>query len=306
MHGLGSFGLMGRPQGVETGLSKTVRPRAFPRLRRSGLGAGSVTGEKIGGSILGSAGIVAAVNPIAGGIVAAVGALTELVTSFIGGGCGQACINSAQAEQIYEIAGDDLAKAYNLGMITADEYSTGIENVISAGTQHMQALEATDPSASKGLANMLKSIPSASATPNGPTPGSVPLDLSALQAAFIQPGASGWYAGSVSAGTQLALTYLQALAQLQANGVNTGNVAQALTATPATPATAATAGSPTAPLALAPGTVTQLATTASGMQVPVTTTPGSTAAATTGLSWTEIALGGAALLAVWYLVFGRE
>ena len=301
MHGLPSFGLMGRPPGVETGLSKTVRPRAFPRLRQRGLGAGTVIGEDVGGSLLAAAPFTGPAAPI----VAAVGALTELVSSFIGGGCGQACINSAQAEQIYEIAGDDLAKAYNLGMITADEYSTGIENVISAGTQHMQALEATDPSASKGLANMLKSIPSASATPNGPTPGSVPLDLAALQAAFIQPGASGWYAGSVSAGTQLALTYLQALAQLQANGVNTGNVAQTL-ATPATPATAATAGSPTAPLALAPGTVTQLATTASGMQVPVTTTPGSTAATTTGVSWTEIALGGAALLAVWYLVFGRE
>ena len=303
--GFGSYGLMGQPLGAEFGLSnKTLRPRVFPR----GLGAGTVTGEKIGGSILGSAGIVAAINPIAGAVVAAVGALTELVTSFVGGGCGSACVNSAEAEQIYEVAGDDLAYVARLGMLTDDEYSTGMQNIISGGTQHMQQLALTDPSATKGLQNMLKSLPASSLSGFNPpivNPGSVPLDMSAAQAAFKQPGASGWYAGSVSAGNQLAAAYLNALAQLQTSGVNTGNVAQALS----TPATASPAGS--APIALAPGTssqagtVTQTVTTANGIQVPVTAAIGSTATTASTIPWTEIGILAVIGLGL-YFVLGRD
>ena len=89
-----------------------LRPAPFPRR---GLGAGTAAGEE-GVQIAGTgatigftlAGATAAI-PIVGAVVA----LGALLASFLGGGCGQACIASSQAEQIYEVACDDLQAVAN-------------------------------------------------------------------------------------------------------------------------------------------------------------------------------------------------
>lgn len=180
-------------------------------------GAGSIAGAAT--AVGSSAGLIAASTAaIAVPVIGAAVALVALIASFIGGGCGNACIESAEAEQIYEVACDDLQHVAQLGMLGQSDYETGINALIQGGQQHMQALESSDKQASKGLTNLNKSTAgNVSFAGSLPATATVPLNLTQAQAVFIQPGASGWYSSSVTAGNQLALTYLQELASQQAS-----------------------------------------------------------------------------------------
>jgi hypothetical protein len=204
--GLGTFPLAG------SGARNSVR-----RPRRRGLGAGDPTAQgavqiggtvaSVGTSIGASAGLIAAsAVPIVGAAVALIG----LIASFIGGGCGNACVDSSEAEQIYEYAAQCLDAAAKAGMIDQNQLQTGLQNLLSGGQQHMQALEATDSSAKNGYANLTKALNSDLAyAATVPTVAPNALDLSTVQSLF--PGTTGWYAGSAQAGAQLAMAYLEAL-----------------------------------------------------------------------------------------------
>ncbi len=185
----------------------------FPRqVPASGLGAGSAVGEKAGGAILAAA---AATGPAAP-FVAAVGALVSLISSFVGGGCGQACVASAQAEQIYEYAGQCLDAVANAGMLGQSDLLAGLNALLQGGQQHMQQLAGQDPSAQGGLTNLTKALnEDISAASSIPATAPNPLNVSQAQTLF--PGTSGWYAASASAGAQLALSYLTSLASAQAS-----------------------------------------------------------------------------------------
>lgn len=209
------------------GLGIVVRRSPFHR----GLGAtaaGAETAQIAGGagSIAGAAtavgsstGLIAASTAaVAVPVIGAAVALVALIASFIGGGCGNACIESSEAEQIYEVACDDLQHVAQLGMLGQSDYETGISALVQGGQQHMQALEASDSKASAGLTNLNKSTAgNISYASSLPATATVALNLTQAQAAFIQPGASGWYASSITAGNQLALAYLQELASQQAS-----------------------------------------------------------------------------------------
>jgi hypothetical protein len=144
------------------------------------------------------------------GIGAAV-ALVALLATFIGKGCGQACIESSQAEQIYEVAAEDLWAVAKLGMLSQSDFTQAIQILLQGGTQHMQSLEASDPKAKAGLANMTKAIQAEGNASLLPATATHPIDLTQAQAVFIAPNTPGWYPGSIAAGNQAALTYLQNL-----------------------------------------------------------------------------------------------
>ena len=225
---------------------------------RRGLAAGNATvkgaSEIAGGAATAGIGIAAAAGsaaataaiPIVGPIVA----LATLLASFIGGGCGQACINASQAQQIYEYAGQCLDAVAGAGMINQSELLAGLQNLLSAGLQHMQAIgsNSSDAKGTTTLQNALNQDISYAGTIPAVAPN--PLNLAQAQALF--PSTSGWYAGSAAAGAQLAVAYLQSL-----------------------PATATATGS----TASTPGTVTVLGNT---------------------FSTTELLLGAAALVGIYF------
>jgi hypothetical protein len=226
--GLAGLPQMRTPRGIYTGSRRglglspsATYYREFPRRR--GLGAGSPVASQavqIGGTaasvaipIASSAGLIAGATAAAAiPIVGAIVALGALIASFIGGGCGNACIESSQAEQIYEVACDDLQHVAALGMIAQSDYEAAIQALVQGGQQHLAQLQQQgDKQAAAGAKNLTKSTAgNVSYASQVPASATTPLDLTKAQAVFVQPGA-GWYAASVASGNQLALQYLQNL-----------------------------------------------------------------------------------------------
>jgi hypothetical protein len=177
------------------------------------------------------------VIPIVGGIVAGVATILELF--HVGEGCGQACIESAQTEQIFEIAADNILAAAKAGMITASQAVAAMQWIQQQGDAQMAQLAQTDSKAKAGQVNMDKVIQDEikSVAPNTPPiPTDAPtaaLDPTKLETSiFIQ---SGWYAQSRAAGASLAL---QAIAEV--TGVASGTAAApAAQIAPTTPGAAA-------------------------------------------------------------------
>jgi hypothetical protein len=188
------------------------------------LGA-SKTGQVVGGTILS---VSAATGPAAP-FVAAAGAVVTLLSTILKGGCGQACTVPSKAEQIYEVACQDIQAVANLGMLSANEYLTAMQNFLNAGIQQLTQMAQTDSKAQPAvtrLTNLLQSYTAhASTMPQNPT---AQLDLSQAQAAFISSSAKGYYADSVAQGNQLALAYLQEMGSsgvsLSSSGVTVGGM----------------------------------------------------------------------------------
>lgn len=214
-------GLAGLPLRTPRGFQCPARQ--FPR--RCGLGAGSpgtAQAVSIGGTAAGiaipvaaSAGLIAAGTAAAAvPIIGAVVGLGILIASLIGGGCGQACIESSKAEQIYEVACDDIQHVAQLGMIAQSDYQAAIQALIQGGQQHLTQLQQQgDKKAADGLKNLIKST-AGNVSFQAPPTATAPLDLAKAQSVFVQPSPGHWYPDSVAAGNQLALQYLQ---QLQSN-----------------------------------------------------------------------------------------
>ena len=220
------------------GLGASKRPtRSFPRR---GLGAGSQEGQQIGATIMS---VAAATGPAAP-FVAAAGELVSLISSFVGGGCGQACIAASQAEQIYEYAGQCLDAVADAGMLGQNDLLTGLETCLNAGVSHMQQL-ASDPKAAAGTTNLQKTLGS-DINAVGKYPPTAPNALNLTQAQTLFPGTSGWYASSASAGAQLALAYLNSLPTAASSSTSTNAVSAAVSSVASAiglPATVTIAGS---------------------------------------------------------------
>ena len=156
-------------------------------------------------------------------IVAAVGGLIEIIASFFGKGCGQACIQSATLEQVPEVALQDLHKVASsqMGAISGGQFQQAWQSILSYGMQQLQQLEASgDKSAAGGITNLQKSTDYTSFVASLPEAATVALDLSAAEAQFISPSASGWYPSSIAAGNALALQILQSIAANPPAGVS--------------------------------------------------------------------------------------
>lgn len=131
-----------------------------------------------------------------------------ILVHFLGHGCGEACIDAAKAEQIYEAAADDVYAVFKLGMITAAQAVAIMVHLFSAGTQHMGTFGTAQ--ANKGALNMQRVISAEIADlPKTPQPKAQPLNLDAARAAYVT--GPGWYPDSLQAAAQLADSYLEAL-----------------------------------------------------------------------------------------------
>jgi hypothetical protein len=175
----------------------------------SGTGTIASAGLAIGSS----SGLIAATTATAAiPIVGAIVAIGALIASLIGGGCGNACIESAKAEQIYEVACEDIHAAAQMGMIGQSDYDAIIQAIVQGGQQHLAQLQQQgDKQAANGAKNLTKSTAGeVSYGAQLPASATTPIDLNKAQAAFVQP-VTGWYPDSVAAGNQLALQSLQQL-----------------------------------------------------------------------------------------------
>jgi hypothetical protein len=180
-----------------------------------------------GVSVAGATGAIAASTAaLAATGIGAVVALVALIATFVGKGCGEACIESSQAEQIYEWASEVLWQVAKAGMLSSSQFTAAIQALLQGGTQHMQSLEASDPKAAAGLKNMTSAISQEGNAALLPSTAPSAINMSQVQSIIAGMSTSGWYPASVSAGNQLALTYLQNLASqapATASGTATGS-----------------------------------------------------------------------------------
>ncbi len=181
--------------------------------------------------------------PIVGAVVSVLASLVSLF--HIGQGCGEACIDSASTEQIFEVAGWNVELAGAAGMITQAQAVAALQWLLQQGQSTMQSLEQKDSKAKAGLTNLTSTLQTqieavqsgASFTASdfsgdaGPSAifGEIPVTAPTVElnptqlegAIFVQQGASGWYPNSVSQGASLAL---QAIAYAT-NQIQTASVA---------------------------------------------------------------------------------
>lgn len=180
------------------------------RYVRRGLGNGRAAAGAAGGTAINVGTKLLAVNPIAGAAVIIGGAITMLISKFIGKGCGHACIDASKVEQIYEAAADNLYAVGKLGMITRGEAIAAMQYLIQGGQQHEAQLN--QPHSKKGTENLTKVINAEIAAAGSlPETATVPIDMAKARGVYVQ-AKSGWYADSVTAGAQLSDQVLSSLA----------------------------------------------------------------------------------------------
>jgi hypothetical protein len=168
----------------------------------------------------GAAAAALSVIPIVGLVAAAVAILAQ----FIGKGCGQACIASAETEQVFEVAADIVNQAAMMGMITGSEASSVIQVILQSGTAQMQKLAQTDSSANGGLKNMTSVItPMISSVESLSPEITTPLNVQSVISAWdARTNVSGWYASQLQAGQQLATQLLEQLPLPSQSGSSSG------------------------------------------------------------------------------------
>jgi hypothetical protein len=173
--------------------------------------AGSAISIASGGAAAatGAAAAALSVIPIIGLAAAAVAILAQ----FIGKGCGQACIASAETEQVFEVAADIVGEAANLGMITGAEASAIMQVILQSGTAQLQKLAQTDSSANGGLKNMTNVISPMITSVETQTPTiTAALNVNTVISSWLgRTNQAGWYASQLAAGEQLATQLLSEL-----------------------------------------------------------------------------------------------
>lgn len=182
------------------------------------MGAGDPTAAQfVGASGSLSSGMLSILAPAmaAGPIGIAIGlaaVLGSLIFSYIGGGCGQACIDASKMEQIYETAGNNAHALVTIGMVTAIEAVAFLRCLIYAGEQHEAALNTKQGQA--GSSNMTNDLNAEiAAVQNSSSPGG-PIDLNEARSLYVVGSPGHWYGDAAAAGAQLTDAWLE---QLQAD-----------------------------------------------------------------------------------------
>lgn len=135
-------------------------------------------------------------------------ALVSLAVN-LGKGCGQSCIESAEWEQIYEAAADNLDTACQKNWISTAQAQAGINGLIQAGQQSIQKISAAGVHAQRALQNMT-SVNQAEI--NGLPPnmdGTTPLPAGWQSELYPPIGQTGWYASSTSQAQQISVPFIQ-------------------------------------------------------------------------------------------------
>jgi hypothetical protein len=195
------------------------RTGRYVRRDARGMGNGRAAAGAAGGTAISIGTKVLAVNPIAGAAIIIGGAVTMLISKFIGKGCGQACIDASKAEQIYEAAADNLYAVGKLGMVSRAEAIAAMQMFLQGGLQHEAQLN--QPHSKKGAENLTKVINAEIAAAGSlPESASKPIDIAAARSVY-KKAKSGWYPDSIAAGAQLSDQVLSSLADDPARQVGT-------------------------------------------------------------------------------------
>jgi hypothetical protein len=139
--------------------------------------------------------------PVVGALIA-VGAL---IWSFLGGGCGQTCVDAAKVEQVFEAAATNLLLIGRAGMMGQKEVIVGIHHFLNVGLVAETRLATT---AAFNGANNLRTVlnnllVSASALP---LTGTKPLYLATARTLYV--GGTGWYPDSIALASQMTDQFL--------------------------------------------------------------------------------------------------
>lgn len=142
------------------------------------------------------------------GISSAISGIIRLAAS-LGRGCGEPCIESAEWEQIYEAAADNLDTACQKNWISTEQATQGINALIQAGQQSIQQIAGAGVHAQNALQNMI-SVNQAEISGLPPNmDGTTPLP-SGWQSELYPPiGYTGWYATSTSQAQQISVPFIE-------------------------------------------------------------------------------------------------
>ena len=165
-----------------------------------------------------AASVIATVGGPAGKVVgSAIAALDSIVKVFFKG-ANPNQVPSAQDEQVYEAAADNVAALVKAGYL---DQTTGIgiiNSLISQGTVTMQNLQAKIGNLG-GLQNMLNTLQAEIVYVQGmPVMPLITFTSGDAEVLYIQPNASGWYATSISQATTLTDQLVTQYISLNPNG----------------------------------------------------------------------------------------
>lgn len=185
---------------------------------------------KVGSSLVAAAPFTGPAAPF----VAAAGALTSLFGQVFGG-CGQACVQSATAEQVYESAADNISKAAKAGYISGTQASSAISQILAAGQQNLSQLATANPKAQGGLTNLTNTIQGNLQAVSAIGNATKSFDPGAVSSLFVPTNASGWESGATAAGAGVAAQALNNLgltAGQSASATNFSSEISSLTSSP--------------------------------------------------------------------------
>lgn len=212
LHGLGSTTSSSTTQQYETAslqaagasanLAGAIRVGSVPG-EIGAAGQLAASGTAIAGLIAGSAAI-----PVVGAAIAAAAGIASALG--VGQGCGSACTNAAQQEQVYEAAADNLFNVAKAGLISGQDAAALMQQLIQMA-QLAEASQGTKQSSS-GASNAASVIQAEMSSALQFGAATQPFSLAAAQAAFMPVNTSGWYPQSLAAASQLAAQILQSYA----------------------------------------------------------------------------------------------
>jgi hypothetical protein len=137
---------------------------------------------------------------IAAPLVGAIIGVGALLFHFLGGGCGEACIDASKIEQVFEAAADNLFLIARAGMLPSSAAVAGMTHYRGVGDQAEHRLGTT--AAIMGSINLEKVINAEIAAAKLlPDKATQPLTLAAARALYV--GGPGWYPDSIDLASKL-------------------------------------------------------------------------------------------------------
>ena len=143
-------------------------------------------------------------------IVTAIIGVSALLIEILGGGCGSACVEASEIEQVYEAIGDDLLRVAKAGMIGGAEAVVAITHFMGVGDQALTRVGTDQATAGKqNMDNVMANL--IAKARQLPSTATVPLDLAAAKKFYV--GGAGWYPTSITVADKVTTQFLTALAQ---------------------------------------------------------------------------------------------
>lgn len=142
-------------------------------------------------------------------LVGALIAVAGFLILMLGGGCGEACIDSSKIEQVYEAIGDNLWRVAKAGMMSGPAAVVAITHFMGVGDQALNRLGTSQ--AQSGEQNMNQVMTNLIAHARTlPANATAPLNIPAAQKLYVS--GAGWYPDSISVASQVTTKFLEAMA----------------------------------------------------------------------------------------------